>query len=205
MRVRFVCAAALVAASWAAPAAVAATKPYCKLLVDARGDTALAEAPGLDVLSADVVSDGRRITVVLRLAGSPSSYETSSPAGHLYTVRFSGQGGTAPVFVTHVSTPTGSVTKYGLYDDETATDATLGYATGAVAGSTLRLTVPLAPLAPYGRFTRGARITGLTAFAHRWVGAFVPPRTYAHNSPEADRAKGGKPYVAGARSCERVG
>lgn len=204
MLVRSFCAAALVAAGCGAFPAEAAAKPPCKLLVDARGDTTLADTPGLDVLSADVVSDSRRVTVVLRLAGSPSSYAPTSPAGHVYTVRFSGHGGTAPVFVTYVTTPTGSVAKYGRYHAEAEHYEAFGNATARVAGNAVHLTLPLASLAPYVSFARGTRITGLTAFSYRWVGAFATPEAYVHNSPEADRAKGGKPYVAGSRSCIRV-
>ncbi|HWL38138.1 MAG TPA: hypothetical protein VNQ77_18265 [Frankiaceae bacterium] len=204
MRVRSVCAAALLALLGASPAG-AATKPYCRLLVDARGDTALADTPSLDVLSADVVSDARRITAVVRVAGSPSVFGPTSPAGHRYLVRFSGQGGTLAVFVWYVLTPTGGVAKYGLYDDAGETETNLGYATARVAGNAVHLTVPVDALRAYGRFTRGARITGLTAFAFRWVGAYATPQVYAHDSREADRATGGKPYVAGARSCVKPG
>ena len=205
MPVRSFCAAVLLATVCGAPGAEAAAKTYCKLLVDARGDTALTDTPGVDVLSADVVSDSRRVTAVVRLAGSPSTYGPTSPAGHLYTVRFSGQGGARPVFVWYATTPTGGVAKYGLYHDESKNNEILGIASATVVGNAVHLTVPLGPLAPYGKFTRGARITGLTAFAARWIGAYATPDAYAHDSREADRATGGKPYVAGARSCAKVG
>src|SRR4051794_26963578 len=72
------------------PAAHAAVKPLCKIVTDETGDTFVARAQdgtkpgpqedGFDITSADVASDGKVVTAVIRVKTLTSSVQTS-PVG----------------------------------------------------------------------------------------------------------------------------
>jgi hypothetical protein len=81
----------------------AATKPVCNLVVDDKGDGAgvLADSDGLDILSADIASDSKKITAVIRLAGPPTkTLTTAAPEGGAYYFVFNAPGATNAVYLT---------------------------------------------------------------------------------------------------------
>jgi hypothetical protein len=183
-------------------------KPVCNLLVDDKGDAgfaAPANDPSLDVLSADIASDGKKITGAIRLAGAPSGVDPLAPSGRTYHLEFYGQGGANPVFLSYLVTPTAASGTYGYYDPVTTVNTGIAEATSKVVGNTIYLTAPIGAFAPYGKFKPGSKITGLSVTNGRMVGAYVDSGTYLYNSPVADSAEGGKVYTAGSLSCVKVG
>lgn len=200
-------AAVLVSAALGVPAAQAAKapKPVCNLLVDDKGDAIPATSTSLDVLSADLASDSKKITGVIRLGGDPKALDPTAPTGRTYQLQFVGQGGANHVFMSYLVTPTASSATYGYYDETTGINTGIAEATLKVVGNNVYMTAPVGAFGSYGKFKPGAKITGLEVHAGRMVGAYVDSGTYAYNSPEADGATGGKVYTAGARSCVKVG
>ena len=203
-------AAVVVTASVGVSAASAAPKkklppPVCNLLVDDKGDELPAPNGSLDVVSADIASDTKKITGVIRLAGAPTAVDPTAPTGKTYHLEFIGQGGTDPVFLSYLVTPTASNATYGYYDPTTRINTGIGQAQLKIVGNTIYMTAPIGAFSPYGKFKVGSKITGLSVQNGRMVGAYVDSGTYAYNSPVADSAEGGKVYTAGARSCVKVG
>lgn len=205
-----VLAAAVLTASVGVTAASAAPKkklppPVCNLLVDDKSDAFPVQDASLDVHSADIASDSKKITTVIRLAGSPDGVSPTSPSGRTYHIEFFGQGGADPVFMSYIVSPNASAATYGYYDPATGINSGIGSATVKVSGSTISMTAPVGAFSPYGKFKPGAKITGLAVTTGRMVGAYVDSGAYAYNSPVADSAEGGKVYTAGSRSCVKVG
>src|SRR3712207_6804956 len=100
MKIRLAALAALplvVGVVGTADAAVKKPKPVCNLLVDEKGDAIPVNSAGLDIVSADIASDGRKITGVIRLAGPASALDPTAPSGRTYHLEFFGQGGADPV------------------------------------------------------------------------------------------------------------
>lgn len=208
MKIRTAALAALfIAASVGVGSAQAAKlpKPVCNLLVDDKGDELPAPNGSLDVLSADIASDSKKITGVIRLAAAPQGVDPLAPTGKTYHLEFVGQGGADPVFLSYLVTPTAANATYGYYDPTTRINTGLGQATVKIVGNAIYMTAPVGAFSPYGKFKPGAKITGLSVQNGRMVGAYVDSGTYAYNSPVADSAEGGKVYTAGSRSCVKVG
>lgn len=211
MKIRTAVLAAVVLATGAGvPAASAAPKkklppPVCNLLVDDKGDTIPVADNALDVLSADIASDSKKITTVIRLGGSPDGVNPTSPTGRTYHIEFFGQGGANPVFMSYIVAPNASAATYGHFDPATGINTGDGQATVKVSGNNIFMTAPVGSFSSYGKFKPGSKITGLSVTIGRMVGAYVDEGTYLYNSPIADDAEGGKVYTAGARSCVKVG
>lgn len=103
----------------AAPAAFAAPKAACLLLVDASGDAVLADGgpnrAALDVLSADVATGRRNLVGVLRMASTTG--DPTVLAGTTYTLAWSASGvGQSLTLRTYADG-----TRTGLFDANTAT------------------------------------------------------------------------------------
>lgn len=203
-------AAVVVTAAVGVPAATAAPKkktppPVCNLLVDDKGDELPVPDASLDVLSADIASDTKKITGVIRLAGSPTGVDPLAPSGRTYHLEFTGQGGANPVFLSYLLAPNASSATYGYYDPATRINTGIAEAAVKIVGNNIYMTAPVGAFSPYGKFKSGAKISGLSVQTGRMVGAYVDAGTYAYNSPIADSAEGAKVYTAGARSCVKVG
>jgi hypothetical protein len=192
--------AAATGVSVAAPAA----KPVCNLLTDAKGDgyptTAAAAGPSddaLDIVSADVASDAKKLTAVVRLSKAATAAD-SAPTGFRFLVLFSAPGADDPVYLSAASTPgIGQTYSFGNDTADGLSDA--GTATGVfdTAKNEIRITASLSELsAAAGKIKPGTKLTDLTANSSRDFQAVI---TYA------DMAEGGKAYVAGSPSCVKVG
>lgn len=188
-----------------APAYAKAAKPVCNLVVDDSGDSAPAPDGSLDIKSADIASDSKKISAVIRLDGVPSGVDPAAPNGRVYTVQFTGQGGENHVFLTYVVTPAAAEAVYGHYDPSTNINSGDGAATFKVVGNTVVLTTSIGNFSAYGKFKPKAKITGIEVLVGRMMGAYVNSGLYGYNTQVADQASGSKSYVAGTRSCLKVG
>lgn len=209
---RLAACAATVAALAASPAATAAARS-CHLVVDPKGDQrdrnitgdVMPTSSDLDVLGADVASDTRFVTAVVRLA-TLRPFDTSEPGGHYYEVNF--VANRRPYMLT---------ARYGA--DGVAGTAGGGEEHGVRESIGARVVLnpdrgELSITAPVNYFglTNGRRISGIVVYAARFVGVSAdlgqarplvqnPPGTHAR----VDTAKASRDYVAGTPSCVRVG
>jgi hypothetical protein len=208
----------------AGPAAFAAApKPVCKLVNDAKGDTA-SPAPDaaldsqLDIVSADVATDRRNLTVVLRLAALTQS-DAGNPQGRIYEFDFTAA---EKNFILMGSLLPGG-NDFGVYtsdqrlaEGESGGRAATGIGTafGVVdtAKKEVRITASLDVFAPYARLSPNTTIYNLAAFTYRANGlAARPPGQVPVNVTGSfglgvDEAWGRRTYYrAGAPSCVRVG
>lgn len=221
-RLALVPVAALVALT--APVAVAATRlaPSCNTITDAKGDTFAARSQdqqgvygpqedGLDITSADLASDGKVVTAVVRIAALSRAIPLS-PTGITTGIEFA-IGASDSLVRLQAVLVTGQPDRFEVTaiagDALPNTPATyVGEATGVVdlAKKEVRISAPAALLAPYGPVKLGAKLfpgPNQSATAAR----AVPPLTSTAGQPAttrgpfADVAIGGKPVVVGAPSC----
>lgn len=180
------------------PAATAAVKkkpkPVCNLVKDAKSDAtdngtsavATPNDPNLDIITADVASNTKTVTGVIRLAALDGQGSTS-PTGAAYTMSFLVKG-TVVVLRAYVS-PAG----------ETFADGTGKALTGKVdrAKKEIRIHAPIASLPV--QFKAKDKITEIKAQSARWVGSSPVSLGLVDSgiSPTA--------YLAGALSCVKVG
>jgi hypothetical protein len=160
---------ALVVPAGAAQAGPA--KKACRVIPDDRGDEQVGAAallglavpgtPADDLLSADVASDGRTLTAVMRMADLPAM-DPAAPLGRRYTVLFHVGFGEVEWFVTARTTPSGAVFTYGRSEEPyglvpQALDLGLGRGVVDTARREVRVHVPGSAVG--GR--RGARLVFL--------------------------------------------
>ena len=208
MKIRLAAVAVLplvAAVAGTADAAAKKPKPVCNLLVDAKGDAIPVNSAGLDVVSADIATDGKKITGVIRLAGPANTVDPTAPTGRTYHMEFFGQGASDPVFLSLLIAPNATAATYGHYDPATGINTGDGEASYKFVGNEIRMTTSIGSFSSYGKFKNGSKITGLSVTNGRMVGAYVQSGFYAYNSPSADSAEGGKTYIAGTKSCVKPG
>jgi hypothetical protein len=184
--------------------AAAKPKPVCHLIPDAPDDTSPVPADSLELLSADIASDARRLTAVFRVKQLADT-EPTAPLGRIYQVNLIGQGGTTYAFLSYFVTPAGGAFKYG-YRSVGSVDEAKGAATGKIdsARNEIRVTVPVAALSALpgvGSFKAGARITSIQVRLSRWHGAYVDDQTHGGVDSEADTALASRNYLGGTPSC----
>ncbi|HEX8001207.1 MAG TPA: hypothetical protein VF519_00765 [Mycobacteriales bacterium] len=225
MRRSLVLLAALCAVTSAAPA-VAAPRPAkraCGLVQDPKGDTS-SPMPDreldaqLDVLSADVATDTKNVTVVLRLANLTAA-DPANPQGRVYEFDFT--AAEKNFIVLGNLLPGGN--SFAVFRSDTrfeegkggARAATgIGEATGVVdtVAKEVRMTAPLSVFDPYANL-RGGTLYYLSAWTYRANGmSFQPALEQSRIEVTTslgigvDEAWGRKSYYrAGAPSCVRVG
>jgi hypothetical protein len=204
----------------AAASAVAATKPkpVCQIIKDAAGDAeyngAVPGADGDDLTSADLASDGKKITAVLRLAAVAAN-DPMAPLGRGYFVEFGAKGSDSNLFLSARPYPTGTKFVYGYSapDPNTGinTSYTIGDATGSVSPEKkeVRITAPNTGFAPSGtKLPKNTKLLTPTATVYRIAGqGLVPSQSVAGQRvpigglllPFDDAT--GKNYTVGALSC----
>lgn len=202
-----------------APAAAKA-KPVCRLVSDARGDAAwLDRVPGGptdDLLTADIASDGRTVTVVFRMADLQQP-DPAAPLGHGYAFYFRVRGAAEATrhFVSAYTHPTGTRFVYGHLVEHPAGPRAhvLGPARGAVsvAKDEVRVHAPAAGFRP-PQVRRGATLSDLQVSTYRWWGPGVveDPTVLGVTVPVTGIGTGfdtavGSRYVVGTPSCVRPG
>lgn len=204
-----------------APHANAARR--CELLKDQKGDAGLnggeggigpivpgTEDESLDIVSADIATDARRLTVVIRVARlSPPS------ALQLYRERWSFHFATPETafFLSADRTDAASSFTLNHYTTEYSGDTSRSYlfeyvgeVTGVVdlAASEIRMTAPLSMFKPYDAITTGVTLHKLLVIT--WL-KHEPVEETGSFSSEADETGGGgrATYRAGDRNCVAVG
>ena len=180
--------------------AAKAPAPVCNLVTDDAGDTAYLALPAsdtLDILSADVASDGTKLTAVLRVKKYTPN-ETATIYGKRFIVAFEGAG-LKPMYLTLLDSPVEQVFNFGSTSTDAAGRTTYtsdGDATGAVdaAAGTITITTTAADLdaAGYGKLTKGKQLSNINAVTFRRVGTSLLP---------GDDAVSSKKYTVGTPSC----
>jgi hypothetical protein len=209
----------------AGPAASAApAKPVCRLIVDPKGDTGSAAPDAaldsqLDITSADVATDKRNLTVVLRLAALTQS-DVANPQGRIYEFDFT--AGEKNFILLGSLLPGGNdfnvyISAQRLEEGQSGSRVATGIGpaigTVDVAKKEVRMTASLDVFAPHAPLYRNASLYYLAAYTYRANGlAARPPGQEPPVSITGafglgvDEAWGHKAYYrAGAASCVRVG
>jgi len=204
-------AASLTAAGVAGAATRPKPKPVCKLVVDPAGDATLggpaAADDALDIVSADIASDAKSFTAVIRVKDLAAAQ--MSQLGSELQMQFELPGAVAPAWIGYnTSAYGGDAFQYGLIGqgDGGVTSPT-GDAVGIVdtAKNEVRMTVAVSALNELGKAKPGTRIANLTASSAQLLGISPNPSgVYAYNSVTVDDAAG-KAYIAGAPSCVKPG
>ena len=203
MRGRVFAVPALLCALTGAPAAEA--KSVCHLLVDRKADATQAYVapegiapndPALDIRSADIASNGKQVTTVLRVTEF-AKIGVTSPAGYAWYVYFSIDG--QEFFTQAKAGPAGdsfSVGYVGAEGIRTALAKPGAKGTFVADRNEIRVSFAAAQLTELKPFRKGTRMYGLRALAARGAGPVVL---------QADEATGGKPYVDSTPSCVKTG
>jgi len=189
---------------------VLAAKPVCKIVTDARGD---AEYPtngvpgddGDDLLSADLASDGTRLTAVWRLAALRAP-NPAAPLGQGFLVFFQAPGTQRQLYLEAVGSPNPRVA-YGWVDSQTSPPALreLGVGKGVLdaRSAEARATVPTRGFAAVSaRLNRGSRLRSIDVQVGRVVIPRQPNVGVPLISAVFDEAQG-TPYTIGTPSCAR--
>ncbi|MCU1590343.1 MAG: hypothetical protein JWP11_1599 [Frankiales bacterium] len=213
----------LTVAGYASAAPAKPAKPVCNLVTDPKGDAGVsgkAGADGDDIVSADIASDGKSITGVVRTAAL-AAVDPQAPLGRSYFVNFSAPGSADVLFLSARTYPTGTTFVFGYSGvDPTSgvnTSYTLGQATGAVdtAKGEVRITAPISGFVTgaKAKLAPGAKLSGIGAQVYRIFGQGVVPSQTAPTGQRIpigglnllfDDAVGG-PYLMGTPSCVAVG
>lgn len=201
----------------------AAAGPTCRLIEDPAGDATIQyqQPPAemyphtLDIRSADFATDATRLTVLVRLT-ELTEVDHRSPGGLGYQARFStptahfllladrvawdrveqARSIRDHVAVWRVSGPP----PRGGAGAQTGTRLGNGYVVFDEDLAEVRMTVPLEVLKPHATITRGTRLTNLLIDTVHKFHAVV-----GHGGTTADEARTDAAYVAGTRTCVRVG
>ena len=203
-----------------------APKATCNLVTDPEGDAAPPGVPdgqwpddtpgyptSLDIRSADIASDAKRFTAVIRVERL-QSLDAASPTGvaYLFNVTVNRQRfeleasrnpGMADFFaiwgrVDHVGDENTGAASYGfiaLIDGVFDEDA-----------SEIRMTAPLSSFTP--KVKRGNRFEDLRLWSYYDVGYSSPTenrRPFGSTGHSADMAESTATYAAGSPSCVKVG
>ena len=207
---RTVLATSVVAAvALAGGASAAPAKAVCNLISDPKGDAGFLDtAPNdrsLDIVSADVATDAKTLTGVLRVDAF-SGVSPTSPLGRGYYVMFNAPKAEFPIYLNVQITP--DLTRYTWGTRQTLPSGSgrfvrEGDATGVIdaAKNELRISVPLADVAAVSKLSAGTKLTALTAQTTSVLGTSASGGLVA----TVDDAAGSKAYVAGTRSCVAPG
>jgi len=210
-------------------------KPVCNIvkgdLGDAPFDVTLGLAaskmpndPNGDILSADIASDAKYVTAVIRVK-TLAVPDTTYPGAHYYLLLWSVPDHTAPVYLAATVDPNPAAgTVYGpqfVFGDEGGVGGAVQYfnisskakVVGKVdtAKNTITMSVPVSQLTGYGTFKPGTHFSGISAQSQATTNGPVLPT----NVPDAggsigwgfteDSDDAAKDYVAGSPSCVKPG
>lgn len=174
----------------------------CNLIVDPAGDSEYG-AP-LDITGADIASDGKKVTAVIRLAEVNKS-NGSAPTGQGWYFHFQPAGAATPLFLSAASNLTTSEAfNFGWLDG--TINRSLGVATGVfdTARKEIRITAPATSWAERGSLKSGTKLSAVTATGYWYIGATVNG-TGAGSLQTGDEAATTKTYNVGDKNCVVVG
>jgi hypothetical protein len=225
MRTRAIGALAIVAAlagtATTQVANAAKVKPVCNLITDPKGDSNLDGVPGegtVDIVSADIASNAKTLTAVVRLADLQNP-DPESPLGLAYYLEFNVPGSSAVWFLTARLYPTGNHFFFGYQGPDPLLPLNTLYATDAVTGvvdtakKEIRVSAPLSVVNKSVKVHSGVKLSGLVASAYKVLGqGLVPSQNVGPGrlplgglSETYDTAPSSKIYVMGTPSCVAVG
>lgn len=195
------------AAASAAPKKPAPVKPVCNLVVDDAGDTFLLrnqEVPGvygpqedaLDIVSADLASDTKRITAVIRVKKLATTIATG--VGQGYEAQFLNDGENT-LYLSATITNGTQAFSVGFRDPTANTATSLGDASGVfdLAKNEVRISAPVSAFSAQG--------TGVKPGTLLSIGTITASRNLVAVNVFADVNEGGTTYKAGAPSCVKPG
>jgi hypothetical protein len=190
-----------------AVAAPAKPKPVCNLVQDAESDTFLLryqdtagaygpQEDSLDIVSADLASDAKTLTGVIRVKSLAAAAATS-PGGVSYDINFTTPDIASPVYVRAVVPSSGEPTaEAGTRENAVVTSIATPLGDGTVVVDTkkneVRFSFPLADFTPAGGLKPGAKLT---------FGDVTTGRAAGSRGVFADAATSDKTYTVGAPSC----
>lgn len=193
----------------------ASAAPVCNLGVDPEGDTFLAryqedprlpspvygpQEDSLDIVSADLASDGKVVTAVIRVKNLGAAASTA-PTGRGYEFTFLSSK-TENILYLRALKASSEAFEVGFKEPlevgVTTLYTSLGEATGVfdVAKSEVRITAPLSVFDAQGGVKNGDKVT----LGEITTGRIAGPRT-----PFADALVGEKSYKIGDASCVKPG
>lgn len=192
-------------------AAAPAPKPVCNLIDDPKDDTFLVRAQdgagtygpqedSLDIVTADVATDAKTLTGVIRVKSLAAAAATS-PGGASYDINFTTPSSPSPLYVRAVVPSTGEPTAEAGSRESlvvTSVSAALGAGTVVVdeAKNEVRFSFPLDHFKAVGGLKPGAKLT---------FGDITTGRAAGSRAVFADAATSTKTYTVGAPSCVAVG
>lgn len=211
-------------------------KPVCNLVKDAAGDAPFdptgAGLPGApqdanaDILSADISSNMKALTAVIRLK-SLASPDTSWPEAHFYMLSWVVPGHSSPVYLGATIDPNPASAAYGpqfVFGDggefPSSSNGVLIYynvskatvkGTVDTAKNTITLSVPISQLKGYGTYKPGTTFSAITVGTQQLLnGPVLPTNVPGFGGSAAfgftsDSAVATKSYVAGTPSCVKPG
>ena len=198
--------AAIAAVSLAGVAQAAPAKkapPVCNQVVDEKDDAAIITSqPGMDVVSADIASDAKQLSAVIRLAAKPNTANPEAVGASRYYFEFLAPGSENPQYLqASIAFGTGTATfRSGEIvpsaNGSTFTnDAVNDGVTGKIEGEVITINAKLSALTRI-KPAVGTKIKGLTVETFSLAGVLLVP---------VDDALTSKPYVAGAATCVKLG
>ena len=179
-------------------------KPVCNMVLDPANDTETgknapaAYDPALDVVSADLVTDGTTITVAIRVAGLTSPL---APEGRYYEAKFWYVGSPyVYAFQAYVG-PVQPVEPYADFFSPVVVDS---------ARNEIRITEQAAKITGAPKLRRGMVIEHLFVGTDQGDPALPVPPTFKVLGDQAGSQRNvagppSKPYTVGAPSCVKLG
>jgi hypothetical protein len=194
------------AAASAAPKKPAPVKPVCNLVVDEPNDTFLlrtqegvAAGPqedALDVVSADLASDAKRVTAVIRVKKLATTIATG--VGQGYELQFLNDGDNT-LYLSATITNGSQAFTVGFRDPTANTATSLGDASGVfdLAKNEVRISAPVSVFSAQGTGVKPGKLLS--------IGTITASRNLVAVDVFADVNEGGATYKAGAPSCVTPG
>lgn len=158
--------AALAAATGVAAAAPKA-KPVCNVVTDEKGDGSIVTASDdIDIVSADIASNAKTVSAVIRLAGNPSATNPQAPGGKNYYFSFFAPGSEQSQFLAASFDPVAGATyETGFEEDVNGVGnktSDTEKVTGSVKGNEITITAPISAFSARASLKPGKKLTGLT-------------------------------------------
>ncbi len=189
----------------------ASAKPLaavCNLVVDDKGDangtfladeTPLPSEDAVDIVSADLATNAKTITAVIRVAKLSTTVATSPQGLHAKFI-FTAPGSEFPLFLQGSTDSVDGATFSAGYIDQISN--TLGAANGVfdTANNEIRISAPLSIFSAQAKIKNGSKLSTFELSSGRYVNGVA-----FSFSDSTDTAVGAKSYTAGAASCVKIG